>query len=157
MTYRSKAILWILGVFLTGTVFGSTCAYLWVRSQTEPIPQGAPPPPLSADSPERRDNRRGPRPEGEIRAIAQALDLDDEQRTELRRIFQETKERYDGSQRQHWMQQRQIRQDMLRSIRSMLRSDQQTKLDDFLKAQQERFRRAREERARRRSQEDERR
>lgn len=166
MTNRSKAVLWIVGVFLTGSLFGGGLVALLRQPHSPPpppdplgleeidtpsTPQQGPaeetgqagslqPPPNDHRGPGRRDHRRGPNMRAEVRMLARHLNLSEEQRTQLVQIVRQGNERLMGMDREMRERRAQIRKDMGHSIRSMLTPEQKERFDDYIRNRRQRMR-----------------
>ena len=158
MTGQTKAIIWILGVFVSGALFGGVVSYFATPSMTGPPPVGTGPPeaidrpgppgvgPALEPGEERRslrppqagkrgggDRRRGGQ---ELQRLAQYLGLSPEQRAEVRRLFQENMRELQAAEQQHRTLQRQLRINMMRSLRSVLTDKQKELFDQFMRERQ---------------------
>lgn len=163
MTSQSKAVLWVLGVFVTGAVFGGAISYFAARPPLpppesvplfEPAPEqpqepAAGPPAEPNEVPRglgsRPGGRGGPpgdrhRPVEEMRRLARFLQLTPEQYGQLREILAQTMQRYQEANKDHRIRQHQIRSDMMRSLRVILTPEQKERLDGFIKERRQRWR-----------------
>ncbi|HSR49348.1 MAG TPA: hypothetical protein VLV83_00890 [Acidobacteriota bacterium] len=171
MTNRSKAILWIVGVFLAGSLFGGGVAALMHRPPPPPAedvlldPPGQDLPPEASqpgedpqtggplDSPgdlgprgpnhrpgEGRDRRHRPGMRGELRRLAQHLELNDQQYAQLGGILRQAQQRMQAMDREMRQRRAQIRRDIGASIRSMLTPEQKDKYDEYIHKLRERWR-----------------
>ncbi len=132
MTSRTKAVLWIFFVFMVGGVFGGTLTYLLIH----------PAPFLSSDQAHPRQRGRNGDPERRfermLERISDAVELDDEQRPQLRQILEESRLLYrtaaEGADSRH----REIRLATRQKIRSILRPKQLEKFEDLVRQRDER-------------------
>ncbi|HSR68200.1 MAG TPA: hypothetical protein VLU25_09680 [Acidobacteriota bacterium] len=166
MTNRSKAVMWIVGVFLTGSLFGGGLVALLRQPPAPPPPQDplgleeeAPsPPPQQGPAEEsdqrgslqpppdghrgngRRDRHRGPNMRAEVRLLARHLNLDEEQRAQLVQIVRQGNQRLMSMDREMRERRSQIRKDMGHSIRSILTPEQKELFDDYIANRRQRMR-----------------
>ncbi len=126
MRNRNKALLWVLLVFLMGSLFGSSLTYFFVT------------PPMSARSGRSFDTDRA------VRDLSQRLSLEPQQQIELRDIFESSGRRYRDLERsvlhKHHEEFRALHMETREKIREILQGDQVAKFDAFI-AERERHRR----------------
>lgn len=120
MKSSSKALIWVVLVFLVGAAFGGTLTFILIRSRLAAV---------TKISERTQQTRR----EGILREMLRRLDLDPEQETQVRRILEDTHARYEDIEKSKIQQLRQERRQTLRQIRQLLRPEQKQKLDAFLK------------------------
>lgn len=174
MTNRSKAVFWVVAVFVTGGLFGGAVAYWTVQisirdavrnvmeeeaakdprpepptSPAAPVPDPESPPRPIIEPPRPQNPPRDHEPSwaAQLRRMARFLHLSDSQRLQVRRIFQETKDRYQAANRERNLRQRQIRRDMLRSLRTILGPEQRKRFDRFMRRMEEQHRLRRQQKA----------
>ena len=111
MKTTSKAIIWILAVFLTGVLFGGALTFVVYQPHRPPWAN--------------REARGGKSPDRLVEMISKKLELDEEQRKEFRRLLIESRDRY----REAFRETRQNTRDKLRSI---LRPDQLERFDEVM-------------------------
>ncbi len=132
MTSRTKAAFWIFFVFMVGGVFGGTLTYLLIH----------PAPFLSSDQEHPRQRRRGADPERRfermLQRISDAVELDDEQRPQLRKILEESRVLYRSAADDADSRRREIRLATRQKIRSILRPQQLENFEDFVRQRDER-------------------
>ena len=133
MTNRTKAVLWILFVFTVGGVFGGTLTYLLIR----------PAPFLSSDQAHPRQRRGKADPEGRferlLKRISDAVELDDEQRPQLRQILEESRVLYRALTDEAGSGHREIRLATREKIQSILRPHQVEFFEDFIRRRDQHF------------------
>ena len=133
MTSRTKAVLWILFVFMVGGVFGGTLTYLLIH----------PAPFHRSDQAHPRQGRRKVDPERRfermLKRISDAVELDDEQRPKLRQILEESRVLYRTAADEAGSRHREIRLATRQKIRSILRPDQIEPFEDFVRRRDQRF------------------
>ncbi len=137
MTSRSKAVLWILFVFMVGGVFGGTLTYLLIH----------PAPFHSSDRAHPRQRRRNGDPEQRfermLKRMSDAVGLDDEQRAQLRQILEESRALYRTAADEAGSRHREIRLATREKIRSILRPQQLENFEDYVRRRDERFQKRR--------------
>lgn len=122
MKSSSKALLWVLLVFVVGVGVGATATFLVVRARL--INAGVIDP----------SQRRGQLREGSaFRQMLSQLDLDAEQETAVRAILQETRRGYVRIEKEKNQKLRLERRQAIQEIRRLLNPEQQAKLDEFLR------------------------
>ncbi len=122
MKGSSKALIWVLLVFLVGAAFGGVTTFLIVRARI-----------LANLGANAGGEDRLPRREGLIlRQMLRQLDLTPRQEVEVRRILEDTRLKYQEIQRGRAEQLRQERRRTLDEIRKLLDPAQEEKLDEFL-------------------------
>lgn len=128
----SKAFVWVLVVFILGSLFGAGLTSVVVRSRVAFLP------PWVDFRPDRASVERRVSSEGFLRRMAQALELDEAQRREVRRIMEESREELSRETKEFRNRSIEIRRQTMRKIRTILKPEQSAKLDEFLKTQRER-------------------
>ncbi|MDA2923830.1 hypothetical protein MYX65_04085 [Acidobacteria bacterium AH-259-L09] len=124
MKSRSKAILWVLLVFLVGVVFGGTLTFLGVQARLSE----------ASDSPGwRHETRSKQPPERSVNHLAELLDLDASQKSELRRILEQSRQHFLEANREAKKQSRAIRLETRKQIRAILQPAQIAAFEEFLK------------------------
>lgn len=122
MRNRTKAIFWILVVFLAGSVFGGTLTYFWAPTLAD-----------SQDSQEESD-RRESREERDARIVAHlsdVLELDGAQAQQLRAILEKSRQSHREAHEAKEARFRTIRAETREEIRSILRPDQKEKFENW--------------------------
>ena len=135
MTSRTKAVLWILFVFMVGGVFGGTLTYLLIH----------PAPFLSSDQAHSRQRMRDGDPERRfdriLKRISDAVELDDGQRPQLRQILEESRVLYRTAADEADSRRCEIRLATRQKIRSILKPHQIEPFEDFVRRRDQRFQR----------------
>ena len=135
MTNRTKAVFWIVFVFLAGSFIGGAVTYVAVRPAHFHAGGGPDqgPPAREGGKPRRNGSRF-------LRRLDQALDLDPDQEVQVRRIVEATRKSFreaaDEASRKH----RKIRSQARNRIRSLLRSEQVEKYDGMIRRKDRRLR-----------------
>ena len=124
MNNRNKAILWVIAVFLAGTFLGSTLTYFWVKPMH---------PWAGRSLPWRRATAHPPRSERIMKHLSDTLELDDQQREQLRQILGESRQRYQTLTHQSRVNFREAREATRKKIALILRPDQLEEFRRFLK------------------------
>jgi hypothetical protein len=123
MKTSSKAVIWILIVFLTGILFGGTVTFLILWTGPHPLAFGF----------MGKPGFRPPRPPEEVlRSMADRFDLDEEQQKKLLVILEESRDQFrlhSETTRQEFIR---IRESARSRIRAILEPHQVEKLDEFL-------------------------
>lgn len=128
MKSRSKAILWVLLVFLVGVVFGGTLTFLGVQARLSE----------ASDSPGwRREAHRKQPPERGVNHLAELLDLDESQKSELRQILEQSRQHFVEANRQNKKRFRAIRLETRKQIRAILQPAQIAAFEEFLKKKEQ--------------------
>ena len=134
MTSRTKAVFWILFVFMVGGVFGGTLTYLLIH----------PSPFHNRDQTHSRQQRRNADPERRferiLKRISDAVALDDEQRPQLRQILEESRALYRTATDEAGSRHREIRLATREKIRSILRPEQLKDFEELVRQRDERSR-----------------
>jgi len=144
MQNSTRALLWVLLVFLIGTAFGAAVIKLSQRSRL--VADDAPPPAQVRDeapfdpSPEgRRGNRSGALglAQGALERMLNRLDMNPNQASEARAILEAARGGYVRADQRRNQQQRMLRQRALRELREILNPRQRRQLRLFLNQLQE--------------------
>jgi Spy/CpxP family protein refolding chaperone len=106
------ALSWII-VFILGAIAGAVGHHIYQQNLTPPTARSLPP----------------PKPGSIVDAMAQELKLDDQQKEQLKAIFDQSRERYMDIGKQY----RALRRETDEEIKKILRTDQRAKFEDFLK------------------------
>jgi Spy/CpxP family protein refolding chaperone len=106
------ALSWIL-VFILGAVAGAVSLHIYQRYLTPPAVRPLPP----------------PKPESIVDGMARELKLNDQQKDQLKSIFDQSRERYLELGKQY----RAIRKETDEEIKKILNPEQKTKFEEFLK------------------------
>jgi hypothetical protein len=123
MKTTSKAVIWILVVFLTGILFGGVLTLLVLR--TGPLP------PVFGFM--GKEGFRPPRPPEEVlRSMAERFDLDEQQQKELLVILEESRDQLRLHSEKTRKEFTRIRESARNQIRSVLQPHQLEKFDEFL-------------------------
>ncbi len=135
MNSRSKATFLVLLIFGIGVLFGGTLIFFWAQPRF-PFPDGW--------SPGRRQEvRNNPSPERSMNNLSDTLDLSPSQRTELRRIFEESRQKLGEINKESNGRHRAVRRETLEQIRTLLEPDQMEQFEEFLAQRQQRGERRR--------------
>lgn len=130
MKSRSKAVLWVVFVFFMGTFFGVALTYFLVHPAVS----------RSCDFPFVRHLRRHPpSPERVFKHFSRRLELDSEQRRQLRQILERSRKLYRSANQETRKLYREVRQSTLQEIRTILRPDQLPTLEKFIKRRNKRL------------------
>ena len=135
MTNRTKAVFWIIFVFLSGSFVGGVLTHVLVRPAH--FHAGVGPdrrPPARESGQARRNGSRF------LQRLDQALDLDPDQEAEVRRIVETTRERFRGAAEEASRMHREIRKQARNQIRALLRPEQVEKFDEMIRRKDRRFR-----------------
>ena len=117
MPSRTRAALLLVGVFLLGGVAGGVLHHIYLNY----VASVQPPRP------------RIPNSHDITEEMAQSLNLDAQQKEQLRLIVQQSREHYGALSRQFRPQYEKIREDTNAAIRAILRPDQLQHFEDTLK------------------------
>jgi hypothetical protein len=117
MPSRTRAALLLVGVFLLGSLAGGVLHHIYLNH-------------IAAVQPPRP---RVPNSHDITEEMAQSLDLDAQQKEQLRVIVQQSREHYGALSRQFRPQYEKIREDTNAAIRKILRPDQLQHFEDTLK------------------------
>ncbi len=131
MNNRSRAVVWVLAVFLIGALTGGGMVYLFMAPRS-----------TAFDSGTTRSPRGGPRdnPERMMDQLSQLLALSEQQKIQMRQIFDESRKDYHKAFGE-------VRDKTHRKFEEVLTAEQVKKFDDFMRERQkERERRDRERR-----------
>ena len=135
MNSRSKATFLVLLIFAIGVLFGGTLVFFWAQPRF-PFPDGW--------SPGRRQEvRNNPSPGRSMDSLSDALGLSPLQRTELRRIFEESRQQAGEINKESNGRHRAVRRETLDQIRALLEPDQMEQFREFLAQRQQRGERRR--------------
>ena len=135
MTNRTKAVFWIIFVFLAGSFVGGALSYALIRPAHF----------HAGGDTDRRPPARGPgqpRRNGSrfLQRLDRALDLDPDQEVQARRIVEATRKSFreaaDEASRMH----RKIRKQARNQIRDLLKPEQVEKYDEMIRLKDRRFR-----------------
>ncbi len=139
MQNSSKALLWVLLVFLIGTAFGAAVVKLSQRSRL--VADSESPAVRARDAvPPRpnRDNLQGNRAgglglaSGALERMLNRLDMNPNQASRAREILEVARADYVHADQRRNQQQRQVRQRALRELRAILNPGQRRRLRQFL-------------------------
>jgi len=131
---RSKATFLVLLIFGIGVLFGGTLVFFWAQPRF-PFPEGAPG--------WRQEVRNNPSPERSMNYLSDALDLSPSQRTELRRILEESRQQLGEINKESNGRHRAVRRETLEQIRAILEPDQMEQFEEFLAQREQRGQRRR--------------
>ena len=134
MNSRSKATFLVLLIFGIGVLFGGTLVFFWAQPRF-PFPDAPPG--------RRQEVRNNPSPERSISYLSDALDLSPSQRTELRRILEESRQQLGEITKESNGRHRAVRRETLGQIRTILESDQMEQFEEFLAQREQRWQRRR--------------
>ena len=135
MTNRTRAVFWIIFVFLAGSFVGGVLTHVLIRPAHFHAGGG----------PDQRPSVREPgkpRRNGSrfVQRLDRALDLDPDQETRILQIVETTRNRFreaaDEASRMH----REIRKQARNQIRALLRPEQAAKYDEMTRRKDRRFR-----------------
>ena len=135
MTNRTKAVFWIIFVFLSGSFVGGVLTHVLIRPAH--FHAGGGPdrrPPAREPGQARRNGSRF------LQRLDQALDLDPDQETEVRRIVETTRKKFRGAAEEASRMHRAIRKQARNQIRALLRPEQVEKYDEMTRRKDRRFR-----------------
>ena len=144
MQNSTKALLWVLLVFLIGTAFGAAVIKLSQRSRL--VADDAPPAapvreqvPANPASGGRRGNRSGALglASGALERMLNRLDMNPNQAAQAREILEAARGDYVRADQRRNQQQRMVRQRALRELREILNPRQRRQLRLFLNQLQE--------------------
>lgn len=135
MTNRTKAVFWIIFVFLSGSFVGGVLTHVLIRPAHFHAGGG----------PDRRHSAREPgrsRRNGSrfLRHLDQALALDPDQEAQVRRVLEATREKFRGAAEEASRMHREIRKQAGDQIRALLRPEQAEKFDEMTRRMDRRFR-----------------
>lgn len=116
MNNRSRAVVWVLAVFLIGALTGGAMVYLFMAPRSTAFDSGTTRPPRSP-----RDN-----PERMMDDLSQLLALSEEQKTQMRQIFDESRKDYRHAFKA-------VRNKTHRKFEEILTAEQMQKFDDFMR------------------------
>ena len=138
MTNRTKAVFWIIFVFLAGSFVGGALSYVLIRPAHFHAGGG----------PDRRPSAREPgqpRRNGSrfFQRLDQALDLDPDQETQVRRIVEKTRKTFREAAEEAARMHREIRKQARNQIRALLRPEQVEKYDEMTRRKDRKFREGR--------------
>ena len=136
MTNRTKAVFWIIFVFLAGSFVGGALSYALIRpahfhagGDTDRRPAGT-----------RAGTALAATGSRFLQRLDRALDLDPEQEVQVRRIVEATRKSFreaaDEASRMH----RKIRKQARNQIRDLLKPEQVEKYDEMIRLKDRRFR-----------------
>jgi Spy/CpxP family protein refolding chaperone len=117
MRSKTSAALLLLAIFLLGGVAGGGSFYIY-RTHVFPVPP------------------QGPRLAGRhdiVEEMAQGLKLDQQQKEQLKGIWQQSRDRYNALSLEFRPQYEKIRAETNEAIRAILRPEQRQQFDDTLK------------------------
>ncbi len=135
MNSRSKATFLVLLIFGIGVLFGGTLVFFWAQPRS-PFPDGW--------SPGRSQGiRNNPSPERSMSYLSDALDLSPSQRTELRRILEESRQQLGEINQESNRRHRVVRGETLEQIRTILEPDQMEQFEELLAQREQRGQRGR--------------
>lgn len=135
MTNRTRAVCWIIFVFLAGSFVGGVLTHVLIRPAHFHAGGG----------PDRRHSVREPgRPRRNgsrfLRHLDQALDLDPDQEVQVRRILETTRKSFREAAEEAGKMHREIRNHAGNQIRALLRPEQVEKFDEMTRRMDRRFR-----------------
>ncbi len=128
MNNRSRAVVWVLAVFLIGALTGGGMVYLFMAPRSTAFDSGGTRPP------------RGPRdnPERMMDQLSSLLALSEEQEIQMRQIFDESRKDYRKAFGE-------VRDKTHRKFEKVLSAEQMTKFDDFMREREKERERRRQE------------
>ena len=135
MTNRTRAVFWIIFVFLAGSFVGGALSYVLIRPGHFHAGGGPDrrPPAREPGQPRRNGSRF-------LQRLDRALDLDPDQETRIRQIVEATRKSFreaaDEASRKH----KEIRTQARSRIRALLRPEQVEKYDEMTRRKDRRFR-----------------
>lgn len=130
LTNRTKAGLWLLVVFMLGSLFGASLSYLWQQGAYAAL-----------------DERRHEQPsEGKDREktarvlakLSERLQLDSAQQTQVEAILLQSRDLYRAEHKESKKEKRRIREQTLNNIRQLLRPEQRHEFEEYLEERRER-------------------
>ena len=132
MNGRSKATFLVLLIFGIGVLFGGTLVFFWAQPRF-PFPDRPPG--------RRQQVTNNPSPERSMSYLSDSLDLSPSQRTELRRILEESRQRLGEINQESNRRNRAVRRETLEQIRTILEPDQMEQFEGFLAQREQRWQR----------------
>jgi len=117
-------------IFGMGVLFGGTLIFFWAQPRF-PFPDGPPG--------RRQQARTNPSPERSMNYLSDALDLNPSQRTELRRILEESRRQLGEINQEYNRRHRAVRRETLEQIRTILEPDQMEQFEEFLTQREQRW------------------
>lgn len=142
MTNRTKAVFWIIFVFLSGSFVGGVLTHVLIRPAHFHAGGG----------PDRRHSAREPgqpRRNGSrfFKHLDRTLDLDSDQEVQVRRILEATRKSFREAAEEAGKMHREIRSRAGNQIRALLRPEQAEKFDEMTRRMEKRFREGKRRRA----------
>lgn len=134
MNSRSKATFLVLLIFGIGVLFGATLVFFWAQPRF-PFPDG-PPGRL-------QEVRNNPSPERSMSYLSDVLDLSPSQRTELRRILEDSRQQLSEINKESNGRHRAVRRETLEQMRAILEPNQMEQFEEFLAQREQRWQRRR--------------
>lgn len=135
MNVKNKAFLWVVLVFLAGSLFGGVATFLWVGPDT--AAQVRPRPPWGDPEQHAKGTARN------LDRLTQMLELDARQHEQLGRILDASHQQYREASDEARAQFRQLREESRQKIRTILNSEQLATFEAYLREREERFKKDR--------------
>ncbi len=142
MTNRTKAVFWIIFVFLAGSFVGGALSFVLIRPAYFHAGGGPDrrPPAREPGQPRRNGSRF-------LQRLDQALDLDPDQEIQVRQIVETTRKTFREAAEEAARMHREIRKQARNQIRALLRPEQVEKYDEMTRRKDRRFREGKRRRA----------
>ncbi|MDE2928162.1 MAG: hypothetical protein OXT71_17360 [Acidobacteriota bacterium] len=135
MTNRTKAVFWIIFVFLSGSFVGGVLTHVLIRPAQYHAGGGPDrrPPAREPGQPRRNGSRF-------FQHLDRVLDLDSEQEVQVRRILETTRKSFREAAEEAAKMHREIRSQAGNQIRVLLRPEQAEKFDEMTRRMERKFR-----------------
>lgn len=127
MRTRTRATLWILSVFLLGTLFGATLSYVMMDARGHDATF------RTEDREEAGKRNKRSRPAQLFARLSRELELTPEQRSVLRGMLEEQRESYRAILAEKEASTAQLRREARRRFREILTPEQLEKFNEFMK------------------------
>ncbi len=127
--------MWLLGVFVSGLLFGAVLASL-IRPDAIPQAQDLEPPPWRDQ--QRQSESMKPREGGLLKRLSQELTLRPDQEEQVRKVLESSRERYRKETRRSRREFETIRKNTTEEIRRLLDPEQSIRLDEWIERHEER-------------------
>lgn len=133
MTNRTKAGLWLLVVFMLGSLFGASLSYLWQQGAYAALDQKR-----QEQSSKSKDREKT---EKVLERLSERLQLGTGQEAQVEGILLETRDLYRAEYKASKKEKRKIREQTLNNIRQLLRPEQRQEFDEYIEERREEYRR----------------
>ena len=128
MTNRTKAGLWLLVVFMLGSLFGASLSYLWQEGAYAALDE-------SRQPSEAKDREKTARM---LARLSERLQLDSAQQAQVETILLQSRDMYRAEHKESKREKRRIREQTLNNIRDLLRPEQRHEFEEYLEERRER-------------------